>query len=72
MTRCWEVVQNGARAASPETVVLCLRPITRDIDMPQAVEKLGMSIGALHLTDGFPISYPLFDLIACFDRDGIC
>lgn len=72
MTRCCEVVQNGARAASPEKAVLRLRLTTRDSYMPQAVEKLGMSIGALHLTDGFPISYPLSDLIACFNRDGIC
>jgi hypothetical protein len=72
MTRCCEVVQNGARAASPETESLHLRQETRDLVMPQAVGNLGMAIGALHLTDGFPMSFPLFDLIACFDRDGIC
>jgi hypothetical protein len=48
MTRCCEVVQNGARATRPETVALRLRPETRDNFVPQAVEKLGMSIGALH------------------------
>lgn len=53
MTRCCEVVQNGARTASPETAVLRLRPRPRDIYVPQAVGKLGMSIGALHLNDGF-------------------
>lgn len=42
MTRCCEVVQNGARAASPETAALRLRPSARDNFVPQAVEKLGM------------------------------
>lgn len=37
MTRCCEVVQNGARAASPETAGLRLRPTPRDIYVPQAV-----------------------------------
>lgn len=37
MTRCCEVVQNGAREASPETAFLRLRQSTRDICMPQAV-----------------------------------
>jgi hypothetical protein len=34
---------------------------TRDRCSSASGQRVGMSIGALHLSDGFPMSYPLLD-----------